>query len=224
MSIVSNPLDKQFLDKIKKIHSFKIFKKSTKFKKYNKGITRFIMNRKRYSLRKKKTSLFYKFVIPLIWTSFISKKKQSIRFYQNYKILSYTIPAINARHLLSCYDAFIKNTPRINSEVVGFNLLFLSKKIFSPTTLFRLQTLKSLLNLFNFTKVGFVAASNFNVIKEAITPSYLAQDKNIIMTKQINKEVWITRSITVAIVNLSILFVRNIRQILTKLTLFIMFL
>ena len=41
---------------MKKIYKFKIFKKTTKFKRYNRGLTRFIINRKKYILRKKRTS------------------------------------------------------------------------------------------------------------------------------------------------------------------------
>ena len=41
-------------------YKFKTFKKNIKFKRYNRGITRFIINRKKYILRKKRTTLIFK--------------------------------------------------------------------------------------------------------------------------------------------------------------------
>ena len=53
--------DKMFsMNLMKKVYKFKTFKKTTKFKKYNKGITKFIFNRKKYILRKKRNSLQFK--------------------------------------------------------------------------------------------------------------------------------------------------------------------
>ena len=40
-----------------KMYKFKIFKKTTKFRKYDRGLSRFIINRKKYIVRKKRTSL-----------------------------------------------------------------------------------------------------------------------------------------------------------------------
>lgn len=54
MDILLNTQKSLFI--MNKVYKFKIFKKTTKFKKYNKGLTRFIINRKKYILRKKKTS------------------------------------------------------------------------------------------------------------------------------------------------------------------------
>lgn len=50
-------VDNIFLGSMVKVYRFKLFKKTTKFKRYNKGITKFIINRKKYILRKKRTSL-----------------------------------------------------------------------------------------------------------------------------------------------------------------------
>ena len=53
--------DKFRLNSILKVYRFKLFKKTMKFKRYNRGLTRFIINRKKYILRKKRTSLQFMF-------------------------------------------------------------------------------------------------------------------------------------------------------------------
>ena len=49
-------IDNILLNSMIKVYRFKLFKKTTKFKRYNRGITKFIINRKKYILRKKRTS------------------------------------------------------------------------------------------------------------------------------------------------------------------------
>ena len=49
-------VDNVFLSSMTRVYRFKLFKKTTKFKRYNRGITKFIINRKKYILRKKRTS------------------------------------------------------------------------------------------------------------------------------------------------------------------------
>lgn len=41
-------------------YKFKTFKKNIKFKRFNRGLTRFIINRKKYILRKKRTTFIFK--------------------------------------------------------------------------------------------------------------------------------------------------------------------
>jgi len=45
--------------KMNRVYKFKVFKKTTKFKRYNRGLTKFIYNRKKNILRKKRSSLQY---------------------------------------------------------------------------------------------------------------------------------------------------------------------
>ena len=58
----SQPLIKvnQLFSSMESVYKFKTFKKNIKFKRYNRGITRFIINRKKYVLRKKRTTLIFK--------------------------------------------------------------------------------------------------------------------------------------------------------------------
>ena len=42
-----------------KAYKFKLFKKNIKFKRFNRGLTRFIINRRKYILRKKRTIFIF---------------------------------------------------------------------------------------------------------------------------------------------------------------------
>lgn len=48
-----------------KVYRFKTFKKNIRFLKHNRGLTKFIINRKKYILRKKRTSL--QFIASITW-------------------------------------------------------------------------------------------------------------------------------------------------------------
>lgn len=75
----------------KKIYNLKVFKKTTRFKKYNIGYT--LMVRKQYSKRKHQTSWINLSYITKSWVHIFLKSKQFVRFYQNlglFNIQSYS--------------------------------------------------------------------------------------------------------------------------------------
>ena len=58
MYFLNEPFNKKDIICItKKVYKFKTFKKNIRFLKHNRGLTKFIINRKKYILRKKRTSL-----------------------------------------------------------------------------------------------------------------------------------------------------------------------
>lgn len=136
---VNNNDPDNFIFLVRKVHSFKVFKKSTKFKKYNKGLTKFIMNRKKYTLRKKVTSLINKFMVPLDWANYFSKKRQLIRFYQSYSILSYCTPTVNNKILLRLNDTTSSNPLESPEIIANVNSSFLAKGIARNSSLFNLK-------------------------------------------------------------------------------------
>ena len=81
---------------IKNIYNFKIFKKNIKFKKYNKGFSKYIINRKKYFLKKKRTNFFFYYFIVNNWTLYFNRLRRYIKYYQMLCILNklYSIPSI----------------------------------------------------------------------------------------------------------------------------------
>ena len=58
MHFLNDSLDnKDTMYIVNKVYRFKTFKKNIRFLKHNRGLTKFIINRKKYVLRKKRTSL-----------------------------------------------------------------------------------------------------------------------------------------------------------------------
>jgi len=70
----------------KKIYNLKVFKKTTRFKKYNIDYT--LMVRKQYSKRKHQTSWINLSYITKSWVHIFLKSKQFVRFYQNLGLFS----------------------------------------------------------------------------------------------------------------------------------------
>ena len=68
-------------DLLKNTYRYKVFKKNLKFKKLNRGITKFIINRKKYLKRKKKTNLVLYYQVALFWSKLYSKKKGVFLFF-----------------------------------------------------------------------------------------------------------------------------------------------
>jgi hypothetical protein len=75
---------------IKTVKAFKVFRKTTRFKKYNRGITRIV--RRKYMKRKRKSSSLFAYYITKSWVQSYLKLRQFERFYQSFgssRILSY---------------------------------------------------------------------------------------------------------------------------------------
>ena len=75
---------------IKTVKAFKVFRKTTRFKKYNRGITRMV--RRKYMKRKRKSTLLFAYYITKSWVQSYLKLRQFERFYQSFgssQVLSY---------------------------------------------------------------------------------------------------------------------------------------
>lgn len=149
-----------FIFTTKKVHSFKIFKRSTKFKRYNRGYTKFIFNRKKYALRKKKTTLYTKFTIPLFWSTYFSKKRQLIRFYQCYFMLGCTMSLVNHALLLGLHSSIHKKASTDVLNNISANSSFISKGILFNAALFYSKIFLNVHNFFGNVKIGFLHTLN----------------------------------------------------------------
>lgn len=109
------------------LYEFKTFKKNLRFKKYNLGITKFIKNRKKYFVRKRRTSNIINYIYMYTWAKFYVISKQNYRH-------------IQLQNLSNC--AFISrttvsdlNTSKLNNSLT-INFSRISKNIFFNLTLF----------------------------------------------------------------------------------------
>lgn len=144
-----------------RVYRFKVFKKTTKFKRYNKGVTRFIINRKKYVLRKKRTSLQLKFNLTYYWTHLYSLLRNYARFTQSLNLLNHTL-TLSSKLYVKKISTSLKgsNISKVNDSF--FSLTTVKKKLYFNKSLYFLQQIKGLNSIFNNTHVGFI---NFNNIK-----------------------------------------------------------
>ena len=148
---------------ISNIHSFKVFKRSTKFKRYNRGTTKFIMNRRKYILKKKVTSEVSKFLVPLPWTRFFRTKRQFIRFFQLSSILPLTLTLVNQKLAQSALEALISTRSFTSLLSLSVNTASLTKSLLCNKSLFVPQVMISFINFFNHTKYNVLLTSDLSV-------------------------------------------------------------
>lgn len=157
--------DKMFaINLMKKVYKFKVFKKTTKFKRYNRGITKFILNRKKYILRKKRGPLQFKLFNIYFWTKSYSKMRHSIRFLQSLHCFKTSI-------ILSSNILFNKLALKM---AIGYNFYCISKKYFFNSSLFNKNILLNFHSLFNNNKIGFIGLNKeFKELGFDITKTYV---------------------------------------------------
>lgn len=139
---------------IKAVKSFKVFRKTTRFKKYNRGITRIV--RRKYMNRKRKSTSLFAYYITKDWVHHYLKLRQFERFYQSFGLSN--VSAYSAD-----FDVFKVAPERINDG--GIHIFSCSKSIF---THFQLQntSLSSALrkSKISHSKQTFVQTNSFEVL------------------------------------------------------------
>ena len=131
---VSNISSSRF-NSILKIYRFKLFKKTTKFKRYNRGLTRFITNRKKYILRKKRTSLQFMVNLTYFWTQSYQDLRNSVRFLQSLNSLEYSLTLSNK---LFTKKIALKLTDAQNAQIadIPFSMSTIKKTILLNNSLY----------------------------------------------------------------------------------------
>jgi hypothetical protein len=122
------------LSPIKSLKIFKVFRKTTRFKKFNKGIT--LMVRKKYAKRKYQTTWLFLTYVTEAWTRHYLNSRQFERFYQ-------ALGLFNARAYSADYDVFKVSSLGLESSN-GINILSCTKNI-----------TERYINYFNMTKSVF---------------------------------------------------------------------
>lgn len=130
----------QLLNSMESAYKFKTFKKNIKFKRFNRGLTRFIINRKKYILRKKRTTLIFKTYHAGYWTSFYKVTKQAYRFYQMQNILGLMMSLTNVRYMNRVGTQGLEQQKETN-----LNTTSISKKLVRKSVFFNKQVLSFLM-------------------------------------------------------------------------------
>ena len=105
---------------IKTVKSFKVFRKTTRFKKYNRGITKIV--RRKYMTRKRKSTLLFAYYITKNWVYHYLKLRQFERFYQSFGVSNIAAYAAD-------FDVFKVAPEHINDG--GIHIFSTTKSLFS---------------------------------------------------------------------------------------------
>lgn len=123
---------------MKEAYKFKLFKKNIKFKRFNRGFSKFIVNRKKYILRKRRSNFLVYSLISKVWINFYRKSKQLVRFYQSFNIFPVILPVpLSYNHLYT------------GSHSSSYSSSTISKKLLFSSTLFDLK--HNILNFYNIS-------------------------------------------------------------------------
>jgi len=204
------------LTPFKELKTFKVFRKTTRFKKFNKGIT--LMVRKKYAKRKYKTTWLFLTYTTQAWTSHYLKSRQFERFFQS-------LGLFNAKAYSADYDVFRVST--IGSAIeTGVNIFSCSWKI-AKHYLNSRSTLQSPLQarLIKDSKVSYIHAQNLTDLSKSDAAYPLATNYDNILyhphTENINPNVYsqLLKGLNTSSFLYSAHYVVVCRQILTLLTL-----
>jgi len=170
------------------VYKFKVFKKTTKFKRYNRGLTKFIINRKKNVLRKKRSSLQFVSHLTHFWTLSYSSLRGSIRFSQNLNMLKYSGNLINTYFMDKLHT---KDYNLSKSSIWDYSYITasISKNLFFNASLFQKTT--RLTNLFLNTRAGFIFVDEKNselldTICSSVFNSHPAQYSDINSSGKVN--------------------------------------
>jgi len=146
------------LTPFKALKTFKVFRKTTRFKKFNKGIT--LMVRKKYAKRKYKTTWLFLTYTTRSWTSHYLKARQFERFFQS-------LGLFNTKAHAADYDVFRVSTVGSGNDT-GINIFSCSWRI-AKHYLNSKSPLNSILQtrLVKDSKVSYVHALSLTALSQS---------------------------------------------------------
>lgn len=109
------------MGKVDSKYVFKVFKATTRFKKFRRGLTKF--TRKKYSRRKHRNNWFGITYLTVRWSVLVMKHRQFLRFYQSMSLFQFNSYS-------STRDVFLTTLTR-TSSASGIFLFSCSKSILS---------------------------------------------------------------------------------------------
>ena len=147
--------DKSSMMSIKKVYKFKIFKKTTKFKRYNRGLTRFIINRKKYILRKKRTSLQLMFNLSFFWSKSYMLLRHTNRYSQLLSSLSHSLTLSSIEFTNKSTKKYISGASS-NDYKPSYVLTSIKQGFLFNRSAYTLKNMSGLRSLHKQTRFGFL--------------------------------------------------------------------
>jgi len=199
-----------------KIYKFKIFKKTTRFKKYSIGPTKYIINRKKYQTRKKRSTNLLNYYQASLWSINYKKKAQVIKYAQ-------TVQSFCKASILVSRNYIFKKT--ITLPNIYFSTSSASSNLMYNKTLFKSSNMWFYNLLHKNSAVGYVYTNHTptTTIFSKIQPFNNINYNNAYF-KDINKLPAVINKVTAGILgqlflNKSISFIRSLYAIITLLSL-----
>jgi len=197
--------------------SFKVFRKTTRFKKYNRGITRMV--RKKYTRRKHLTNAINLSYITKYWVLHYLSMRQFERFYSSlgqFKVSAYATES-------SVFNIRLFALTNKN----GINLLSCSK----PVLYKHINSLKNsefLINYSNHSRSSFIQTNSIENITQSleIFPNVIKFDSSFYSPDEINsltnnnESAILLKSLDAITFNHSLILSTNLYHILILLTLY----
>lgn len=202
------------MKRLSKKHSFKVFRKTTRFKKYRLGLTKFV--RKFYARKLRRTSLYMNSHILYSWIHHYLKHRQFVRFTQSYGLVS-------VQGYLGNADFSVKNSLIVGADY-GFHAYSCSFRVLNKSTFFVSNIFRNDVNSFDSRNsfIQFVDLDASNKSTELGTNtlifdklSYSLHSEN----QDVNSYINILNSVDTNIFSISLALVTEINKTLTLLTL-----
>ena len=153
MNVLSR--DQNSMVSMEKIYKFKIFKKTTKFKRYNRGLTRFIINRKKYILRKKRTSYQLMFNLSFFWSKFYMTLRHVNRYSQLLGSLNYSLTLSDTKFTNKLTSKYINNASS-NDYKPSYVLTSMKQGFLFNRSMYVLKNMSNLQSFYKQTRFGFL--------------------------------------------------------------------
>lgn len=180
-------------------HAFKVFKKTTFFRKYNKGIASFV--RRKNILRKRKTNNIILNYITTKWVTFYLRARRLYRYIQSSFIFSIaraiaSVDSFNSKSKIFGFitGATITSISKRSSKVLIANAFYNSRNatVYLPNTIDKQDTLLSnvLFSSYISSKHNFYNLTNFNSVD-------FINSMSLLLYKQVMKSIILLRSIII---------------------------
>ena len=217
MHFLNDSLDnKDTMYIVNKVYRFKTFKKNIRFLKHNRGLTKFIINRKKYVLRKKRTSLQFIAGITWFWTKFYTISRQNARFFQSLNVLNYSLTLSDAGFSYKIsYKALLDKL-----HTSGINFTSITKRIFWNSSLYILSNSFSYKSVFFNTQLGFMSFNSPKLFNKNIITSGLINDSSsslqysMQLTKTNTIKTNILRKLRLRLLTANLLFIKMLRRLI----------
>lgn len=138
-----------------KVYKFKIFKKTTKFKRYNRGLTRFIINRKKYILRKKRTTYQLMLHFSFFWSKFYMTLRHMNRYSQLLGSLNYSLTLSDIQFTNKSFKKYL-NSASSNDYKPTYVSFSIKKAFLLNKSLYALKNIQGSEVLYKQSRVGLL--------------------------------------------------------------------